>query len=34
MMTIEIVGIEKLRRIEMVDEFIGCLVEHVLRQNR
>jgi hypothetical protein len=29
-MTIEIVDIEKLRNIKMTDEFIGCLMEHVL----
>jgi len=28
-MTIEIVDIEKLRKINMADEFIGCLMEHV-----
>jgi len=32
-MTIEIVAIEKLRKINMVDEFIGCLMEHDLREN-
>jgi hypothetical protein len=30
-MTIEIVAIEKLRKINMADEFIGYLMEHVLR---
>jgi hypothetical protein len=29
-MTIEIVDIEKLRKIKMADEFRGCLMEHVL----
>jgi hypothetical protein len=29
-MTIEIVDIEKLRKINMADGFIGCLMEHVL----
>jgi len=33
-MIIEIVDIEKLRKINMADEFIGCLMEHVLRENR
>jgi hypothetical protein len=32
-MTIEIVDIEKLRKINMVEEFIGCLMEHVLGEN-
>jgi hypothetical protein len=32
-MTIEIVDIEKLGRINMADEFIGCLIEHILREN-
>jgi len=32
-MTIEIVDIEKLRRINMADEFIGCLIENILREN-
>jgi hypothetical protein len=32
-MTIEIVDIEKLRKINMADEFIGCFLEHVLREN-
>ncbi len=32
-MTIEIVAIEKIRKINMVDEFIGCLTAHVLREN-
>ena len=32
-MTIEIVDIEKLRKINMGDGFIGCLMEHVLREN-
>ena len=30
LLTIEIVDIEKLRKINMADEFIGCLMEHVL----
>jgi hypothetical protein len=30
-MTIEIVDIEKLRKINMADGFIGYLIEHVLR---
>jgi hypothetical protein len=29
-MTIEIVDIEILRKINMADGFIGCLMEHVL----
>ncbi len=29
-MTIKIVDFEKLRKIDMADEFIGCLMEHVL----
>jgi hypothetical protein len=29
-MIIKIVDIEKLRKINMADEFIGCLMEHVL----
>ena len=29
-MTIDIVDIEKLRKINMADGFIGCLMEHVL----
>ena len=29
-MTIDIVDIEKLRKINTVDGFIGCLMEHVL----
>jgi len=29
-MTVEIVDIEKLGKINMVDESIGCLMEHVL----
>jgi len=29
-MTIKIVDIEKLRKINMEDELIGCLMEHVL----
>jgi hypothetical protein len=33
-MTIEIVDIDKLRKINMVDQFIGCLMEHFLRENR
>jgi hypothetical protein len=32
-MTIEIVHIEKLRKINVADEFISCLMEHVLREN-
>ncbi len=31
-MTIKIVDIEKLRKINMADEFIDCLMEHVLRE--
>ncbi len=31
-MTIEIVAIEKLRKIDRVDELIGCFMEHVLRE--
>ena len=32
-MTIEIVDIEKAKKINMSDELIGCLMEHVLREN-
>ena len=32
-MTIEIVDIEKLRKMNMADEFIGCFMDHVLREN-
>ena len=32
-MNIGIVDIEKLRKISMADEFIGCFLEHVLREN-
>jgi len=32
-MTIDIVDIEKLREIKTADEFIGCHMEHVLREN-
>ncbi len=31
-MTIQIVDIEKLRKINMADEFIDCLMKHVLRE--
>ena len=33
-MTIEIVDVENLRKVNMADEFIGCLTEHVLRESR
>jgi hypothetical protein len=32
-MTVEILDIEKVRKINMADEFIGCLMEHVLGEN-
>jgi hypothetical protein len=32
-MTIEIVDIEKLRKMNMTDKFIGCFMDHVLREN-
>jgi hypothetical protein len=32
-MTVEIVDIETLTKIDMVDESIGCLMEHILREN-
>jgi hypothetical protein len=32
-MTIGIVDIEKLRKVNMADGFIGCLMEHILREN-
>jgi len=32
-MTLEIVDIGKVRKIDMADELIGCLMEHVLRGN-
>jgi len=32
-MTIEIVDVEKLGKINMAEQFLGCLREHVLREN-
>ncbi len=32
-MTVEIADIEKLRKIGVADGFIGCLMEHILREN-
>ncbi len=32
-MTVEILDIEKLGKINMADEFLGCLMERVLGEN-
>jgi len=32
-MSMDKIAIEKLRKINRVDEFIGCLMEHVLRRD-
>jgi hypothetical protein len=32
-MTAEILDIEKLGKVNMADEFIGCLMDHVLGEN-